>query len=326
MIYDTFVFYDELELLEIRLRILDPVVDRFVLVEGTRTYNNGSKDLFFQRHRHEERFAGFLPKITVITVDQWPEFTDPWRYENFQRNNILRGLGDCGPEDIVMVSDLDEIPNPEAVKAYHPGMGLMGFEQKMSAFFLNNVSLSPVPWYGSKIAGFQDFTHGLDHLPPDRLNDKYTYDGYITTPNRIRLSGFRRNIGRNFKNGGWHFHSIMPPEALSNKIKEYAHQEYNTPELTSVESIKKRLAAGRGLYNGFFSVYCPRPVDGSFPEYIRRNQDKYAHLLLPVSAGLTRRRYATWALKEMVRPFWRLFSRWGRSLRKRLPGASQTAA
>jgi beta-1,4-mannosyl-glycoprotein beta-1,4-N-acetylglucosaminyltransferase len=322
MIYDTFTFYNSLDILEIRLRILDPVVDRFVLVEGTRTFNNSPKELIFQRHRHEERFAAFLPKIELVTVDQWPEFTDPWLYEVFQRNSILRGLGGCRPGDVVIVSDTDEIPDPEAVKAYRPEMGLMGFEQLMISFYLNNVDIYGQIWYGSKIAGFEDFTHGLDHLPPEKLNDRYEFEGRKTTPNRIRLAGFRRNIGRNFKKGGWHFHSIMPPELIADKIKEGPHQEFNLPHLTSVESIKNRIADGQGIYGG--GLHCPWPLDGRFPEYLRNNQAKYAHLILPVSADLTRRRYARLALAKIIGPPLGLFYRWGRSIRKRLPGGKKS--
>ena len=126
MIYDCFTFFNELDLLEIRLNILNEVVDKFVLVEATRTHRGNPKPLYFKENK--KRFAPFLDKIIHIVVDSYEPVekyiaskdSDPklhsWAYENFQRHAIIHGLDDLKDEDSLIISDLDEIPTAEAVR------------------------------------------------------------------------------------------------------------------------------------------------------------------------------------------------------------------
>ena len=113
MVVDVFPFFREFDLLELRLAVLDSIVDRFVIVEGTRTFSGQPKPLWFVEHR--DRYAKWLPKIRHVVVDDWPDSRDPWLYENHQRNAGARGLGDLPDDTQLIVSDLDEIPNPDAL-------------------------------------------------------------------------------------------------------------------------------------------------------------------------------------------------------------------
>lgn len=106
MIYDCFTFFNELELLELRLNELAGIVDKFVLVEATQTHTNQLKPLYFQENR--ARFSAFRDKIIHVVVDDLPVSKDAWVPENFQRNAIARGLVNCQPDDFILVSDLDE--------------------------------------------------------------------------------------------------------------------------------------------------------------------------------------------------------------------------
>lgn len=114
MIYDCFTFFNELELLELRLHELAGVVDKFVLVEATQTHTNRPKPLHYQENR--ARFGAFHGQIIHVVVEDLPVSADPWVPENFQRNCIARGLTACRPDDFVLVSDLDEIPRARAVE------------------------------------------------------------------------------------------------------------------------------------------------------------------------------------------------------------------
>jgi hypothetical protein len=117
MIYDCFTFFDELDLLELRLEELGEVVNRFVLVEATRTFSNKPKELYFEKNR--ARFAKFLDRITHIIVTDMPDQPkDAWESEYFQRNAISRGLVGCAPEDIILISDVDEVPRASVVRAF----------------------------------------------------------------------------------------------------------------------------------------------------------------------------------------------------------------
>jgi hypothetical protein len=113
MIYDCFTFFNELELLELRLHELSGVVDKFVLVEATRTHSNQPKALVYQENR--ARFQEFHDKIIHVVVDDMPNAKNAWALENFQRECIARGLVSCRPDDLVLVSDLDEIPRATTV-------------------------------------------------------------------------------------------------------------------------------------------------------------------------------------------------------------------
>jgi beta-1,4-mannosyl-glycoprotein beta-1,4-N-acetylglucosaminyltransferase len=116
-IYDCFLFFNELDLLEIRLNVLNDYVDYFVLVEATKTFSNKNKKLYYAENT--ERFSSFNHKIIHIVVDEHPEFKnkkdavgDVWEYEVYQRNQIIKGLEKADDNDVVMISDVDEIPNP----------------------------------------------------------------------------------------------------------------------------------------------------------------------------------------------------------------------
>ena len=114
MIIDCFPFFNELDVLELRLNILDSVVDKFVLVEASKTQSLIDKPFYFEDNK--DRFAKFLHKIVHIKVQDYPN-EGGWAMENFQRNCILRGLKhlDLNTHDIVGISDVDEIWNPDII-------------------------------------------------------------------------------------------------------------------------------------------------------------------------------------------------------------------
>ena len=150
MLVDTFMFYNELDILELRLEVLDRYVDRFVLVEAEVNHVGGPKELFFQNNR--DRYAKWIHKIThvVVHADEAPKDEDPWSREKFQRECIIRGLEDVPPDAIVMVSDVDEIPDltkvafermPSLVCAVHMYM----FQYSFDYMFTGE------PWIGTVV-------------------------------------------------------------------------------------------------------------------------------------------------------------------------------
>ena len=108
-IYDCFSYWDEDLLLDLRLNILNKYVDYFVIVEGNKTWQNNFKKLRF----NIENFKEFKNKIIYVPVENMPEGDNPWVRENFQRNCIERGLSTAAQNDLIIISDLDEIPNLE---------------------------------------------------------------------------------------------------------------------------------------------------------------------------------------------------------------------
>ena len=113
-IYDCFTFYNEFELLELRLKSLYDIVDYFVIIEANRTHTNKPKPLNLLEHKDE--FKDFLPKIRYINLDATKvpfKGVGDWSIENAQRNGIMAGLADANPDDLIFISDLDEIPSPD---------------------------------------------------------------------------------------------------------------------------------------------------------------------------------------------------------------------
>ena len=163
MIYDCFSFFNELDILELRLNVLKDVVDRFVLVEAARKHSGEAKPLYFEENK--ARFAEFTDRIIhVVVVDEpvtppeCPKLIASWAFENHQRNAIVRGLKDARPEDTIMISDLDEIPDPGKVKEYVGREGVGMFDLLATSFYFNLVSMNYPRWTrGTKILTWKTF-------------------------------------------------------------------------------------------------------------------------------------------------------------------------
>ena len=124
MIYDCIPFFNELDILKLRMQIMAPYVDKFVLEEATVTFSGEPKEMIFAKHR--DMFAEFEDKIIYVAVDDSPlEGVTTHERDKFQKNGLIRGMTVCKPDDIVIFSDVDEIPNPrvltEILQNFDPG-------------------------------------------------------------------------------------------------------------------------------------------------------------------------------------------------------------
>ncbi len=120
MIYDCFTFFNEIELLKIRLNILNVAVDKFVIVEADKTQRGVSKEFNFEKIKAE--FDNKYPdKIIYIKATDCPVLKNSkdWAIEYFQRNAIMGGVYKCKAEDLILISDIDEIPNPDILRNLH---------------------------------------------------------------------------------------------------------------------------------------------------------------------------------------------------------------
>lgn len=284
MIYDCFSFFNELDLLEIRLNVLKDVVDRFVLVEAGETHSGRPKPLYYKEN--EARFAAFKDKIVYVGIERFPEIcmTD-WARENYQRNAISQGLQGAKNDDTVLISDLDEIPRPELVSKYVGKRGVTVFDQDYFAYFLNYRNVRQQWWHGTRMLSYQDFCHAFDGVKvirneflPEEINKG-------TTASKIRCRTLPRARGgqRVVKNGGWHFTSLGGAEKLAEKMASFAHQEYNPGcGRIDVGELQKMINAGRGP---FWTMRCfAEELDDSYPAFIRENGDRFKNLIYPVSA------------------------------------------
>lgn len=251
-VYDAFIFSTELDLLEIRLATLNDVVDRFVIVEGTMTHAGQPKPLHFENNL--DRFAQWLPKITHVVVDDWPELTgsiydDAWARERHQRDAVMRGLEDCQPNDIIILGDADEIPNPVAITSYNASQGLCRLKQRMFYYYLNCENKEGWDW--QKIAPYKM----VKELTPCGIR----YPPAGDTPL--------------IENGGWHFSFCSSVEGIAEKIKTYSHQEFNTPEITDISRIQSLVESGQDIF-GRHLKYEFVEIDDSYPSYIKEHQSE----------------------------------------------------
>lgn len=151
-VYDCFTYFNEDQLLKLRLEELWDVVDFFVICEATRTHTGRPKPLNF----NIENFKKYQNKIRYLLLDQYPfETNDPWVYENYQRNYLINGLWDASDHDRVLVSDLDEIPNAKAIYEYKPHLyPRANLLQNVYIYYLNNQVLlngAPCLWKPPKL-------------------------------------------------------------------------------------------------------------------------------------------------------------------------------
>jgi beta-1,4-mannosyl-glycoprotein beta-1,4-N-acetylglucosaminyltransferase len=274
MVYDCFLIFNELDLLEIRLNILSPVVDKFIIVEADRTHSNQQKQFFFEQNKN--RYAKFLNKIIYIKITKYPLLKTSWVLENYQRNMITEGIKNCIPDDIILISDLDEIPNPDVIRNYKKD-GIFQLEQAACYYFLNYRNILQKYWHGTRILTYGDILRNA--------TDDYSYSYNNTfienlnqgcTPTKIRMIKDFPVI----RNGGWHFSYLGGIEQIKYKIKSFGHQEFNNERFLDDVVLKRKIKYGIDFFRPKDNRFIPVKLTNKYlPEYIIEHHDKYANLL-----------------------------------------------
>jgi len=283
-VYDCFTFFNELELLELRLHELDPVVDQFVLVEAALTHSYHPKPLHFAEHK--ARFEKFLPKITYIVVTEFPEAGgNRWVAENYQRNAIARGLQECKPDDVIIVSDIDEIVRARAVLENKDKPGIKFFRQQQYYYYLNCAQKQGI-WDRAKMAFYRDLRS------PQWLRDYPKPSVPHPTRWQKKIAKYRHRWRQRFRspdifidNGGWHFSYLGGLERIREKIKAFAHSEYDNEEFLALERLERVLATGEDLYGRRNMAFEFVPIDDSFPRYLREHPERYENMVRVVDAS-----------------------------------------
>ena len=263
-IYDCFSYWDEDLLLDLRLNILNEYVDYFVIVEGNKTWQNNPKTLKFNINNYSK----FKDKIIYIPVEDMPDGNNPYLRENHQRNCISRGLVGAKENDLIIISDLDEIPNLEKLNKFKKNMRFAVFKQLHFYYKFNLKSQIKPYWYGSRIC-INKFLKSPQWLRNLKFKKRPLW----------RIDKFRLN--NIIDDGGWHFCNLKEPEQILNKYKNLC--ETNDPvvfkekideKYLDLEEIKKRIDNGSDII-GRKEKYLPVKLDSSFPEYILNNKLKY---------------------------------------------------
>ncbi len=258
-IYDCFQYFNEDHVVDLRLNILDKFVDYFVVSESTKTHQGKSKKLNF----NIKNFSKFKNKIIYVVADYDGDIEfikhkgGESIIEQHQRNEIIRGLKKAHENDLIILSDSDEIPDLNKLNQIKPRTKFTAFSQKMFMYKMNLQNLNESGWIGSKIC----------------------LKKYLSYPQKLRDLKFKKypfwridKINHQIIEGGWHFSFLHSPKDIANKIQSYSHGEFNTIENTDLDKIKKKIEDGKDIFGRGFKLVKVN-IDSSFPDYIINNKD-----------------------------------------------------
>ena len=261
-IYDCFQFFDEEHILDLRLNILYEFVDFFVFVESTTDHQGKPKKLNFD----SKKFKKFNNKIIYIVVDDTSEAIKKHHIggeslvEQHQRNSHTRGLKNCRDDDLIILSDVDEIPDLNKLHLFDKKSKYAVFSQKMFNYKINLLNETENNSHGSKICLKKDLKS------PQWLRNlkfkKYSF-WRIDKPRNLQI----------IENGGWHFAYLQSPENILKKIKSFAHGEFNKPDFANQKNIKEKINMEKDIFDRGIS-YKKVQIDNSFPKYIIDNKEK----------------------------------------------------
>ncbi len=288
---DCFMYFDEDMILDIRLNILDKYVSNFIICEANFNHNGTNRKLKFDINK----FSKFKEKIIYIPLEEQPKnlrkilnsdnqsiknskiLDNALLRENFQRNFLKSKIKNFHDEDLIIISDVDEIPNLEnfTYKAK-----ITFFEQKMFYYKLNLLHKN-FKWYGSKITKKK-------HLKSPQWLRNIKSRKYPFWRIDILFSMKKYNNINFIENGGWHFTNIKSAEKIDYKMKNFLHHlEYEESGL-GVEEIRKIISEKKVFYDHnadkrdkkwSAEIILVKESDQHLPDFIIENKEKYTDWL-----------------------------------------------
>jgi beta-1,4-mannosyl-glycoprotein beta-1,4-N-acetylglucosaminyltransferase len=249
VIFDCTQYFNERDVLEIRLGTIGPYVDHFIIVEADATHRGNPKE-----YTLPDVLPGmpYAEKVIHVRCQMRDLGLGPWQAENYQRNaaeEVLRLM--AMPPDWVLVGDIDEIPHPRVFSNMRCGV----LEQRMSMAYLNRFRQTPI-WNGTVI----------------------TRRVLMDTLQAVRNT---RNSASRITDGGWHFTYMGGPAAVQHKLLNFAHSEYSVPPFTDIDYIQRRMFEGaQDLFQpgNEEPQFFPAPLS-DLPEYVVEHQYQFKHLL-----------------------------------------------
>ena len=289
------MFYDEEMILDFRLNYLSNYVDKFIIVESMFTHSGKKRELIFDI----KKFQKFKDKIDYLVVESLPKGIEPinsydaddikeskiilnaYRREHHQRNSILNLLKSAEPNDQIIISDVDEIPNLENINFNEIKNKIILFNQKMF-YYKFNLILENMNWYGSKSCKMKNLTS------PQWLRDVKDKKYPLWRIDAL-FSEKKYNDVFFVQDGGWHFTNIKTPEEIDKKLRSYLHHiEYDQSNISAKE-IDKMIKEKKPVYDllansseaKFRSQKKLKTVDmNELPIYLQKNKEKFNEWIL----------------------------------------------
>ena len=264
-IYDCFQYFNEDHIVDLRLNILDEHVDYFVISESTKTHQGKNKKINFNL----KNFSKFKDKIIFIKAEYKNEINfnnhigGESPVEQHQRNSLIKGIKDALPDDLIILSDSDEIPDLTKLHEIKNNKKFIAFSQKMFMYKLNLQNLDESNWIGSKI----------------------TKKKYIKSMQDLRNLKFKNypfwridKLSQQIIRGGWHFSYMQTPKQILDKIKSFSHGEYNNKGLNE-NSIQEKILKNEDIFSRGTKLK-KIVLDDSYPEYIIKNKEKFLNWII----------------------------------------------
>ena len=287
-VFDCTAYFDEELLMDIRFNILNNHVSKFIVVESRYSHSGKKKKLNFNL----KRFSEFRHKILYLVIEDEPKnlleiknndtdsaikrLNSIKRLEQ-ARNYMMEGLKDASEDDVVLLSDSDEIPNLDVCDVKNIGNDIYIFEQKMFNYKFN-LYYDLIPWFGTracKIKNLKSFAWLKDlkikKYPLWRID--------------VLFSDLKSNKVKIIKNAGWHFNNLLTAEKLYNKlINQGHHNEFDDSGIT-LENLKAKIENRLAFYNHkadktsnnkYEFEYKLKRIDNALlPKYLRDNTEKF---------------------------------------------------
>ncbi len=264
-IIDCITFFDNKLMFELRFNILKDIVDFFIVCESEYDHRNKKKKLNF-----ETKFLDNNKVKYFVMKKPFPNEFDIWKNQAIQREFLLNNVKSFAKdEDYIFFSDPDEIPNPSLLDGFNLKKKYGVFFQKCFNFKFNLFNPYETPWEGTRVCK----TKNLKSI--DFMRQK------VKSKN-LNYSFLRFDKEKNIQiihDGGWHFNNIMEPEAISLKLKTFAHSEFSEKKYSDIEIIKLKIDNKVDLFERGHQ-YKKVKFDNSFPKYLISNYDKYRNFIL----------------------------------------------
>jgi hypothetical protein len=274
-VYDCFCFFNELDLLEIRLAEHEAAVDYFVIVESSVTFQGDPKPLYFAEAKH--RFRQYEKRIRHVVVEDTPATQDPWARERYQRNCLKRGLTDAASNAMIVISDVDEICRTASLREAASRNEFCFLEQQVYQYYIDWKATLPPGWIWAKAyAAPKMVIEGMADLTAPRAVSPFDY---------LEAIGSNRSRGI-VDNAGWHFSWMGGVERMMTKLAAFSHTEPEVMKWRDAEALEAAVREQRFFYDG--GALQKVDVDDSFPSLVYTWPDRYRQkgLLSPLITNI----------------------------------------
>lgn len=279
-VFDVFPFFNEIDLLEVRLNELNPVVDYFVITEASTTFSGTMKPFYLEQYF--SRFRKFQDKILYQKIDDVPIHLGSFERDWFQRDSAKKFLeSHIGARDVIIYGDVDEIPKLEAVSfaidTLDDDVKICHLAMDLFYYYLNLMEIS-----GTLPSYMGEYPNVKERKWLGTTVSRWDY------ASQFSLTGLRnpehKSVGVRIPDSGWHFSYVggfqieLPIERIIRKIQSSAHQELNNQRI--LRKVNRRLEKNRDVFGRRGSKFT-RIEDLSYlPCYILQNFDSFSHLVL----------------------------------------------